>query len=136
MRGGCPVHACLSARDAAESKAAHPQAKLLAHPECKAEVLAYADYVGSTAGIMDYVRRCDEKEFIIGTEVSVAEHLGFEYPDKKFYPLTKELICPNMKATTLPDVYRALKEGCEQISLSAEILVKARGCIDAMLELG
>ena len=136
MRGGCPVHACLSARDAAEAKAAHPQAKLLAHPECKAEVLAYADYVGSTAGIMDYVRRCDEKEFIIGTEVSVAEHLGFEYPDKKFYPLTKDLICPNMKATTLPDVYRVLKEGGEPVSLSAEILVKARGCIDAMLELG
>ena len=130
------MHACMTDSDAANAKTAHPYAKLLVHPECKAEVLAYADYVGSTAGIMEYVRTSACDEFIVGTELSVAEHLGFEYPDKKFYPLTKDLICPNMKATTLPDVYRVLKEGGEPVSLSAEILVKARGCIDAMLELG
>lgn len=136
IRGGCPVHASMTALDAAAAKAAHPDAELLAHPECKAEVLAYADYIGSTAGIMNYVRQSDGEEFIIGTEISVAEHLGFEYPDKKFYPLSKKLICPNMKSTALPDVYRILKEGGEPVEMSAELMARSRGCIDKMLELG
>ena len=136
LHGGCPVHACLTALDAANAKALHPGAELLAHPECRAEVLAYADYVGSTAGIMEYVKRSGGKEFIIGTEISVAEHLGFEYPDKTFYPLSKKLICPNMKATTLPDVYRLLKEGGRPLEMDAALLSQARGCIDRMLELG
>ena len=136
LHGGCPVHACLTALDAANAKALHPGAELLAHPECRAEVLAYADYVGSTAGIMEYVKRLGGKEFIIGTEISVAEHLGFEYPDKTFSPLSKKLICPNMKATTLPDVYRLLKEGGRPLEMDAALLSQARGCIDRMLELG
>lgn len=125
LHGGCPVHACLTALDAANAKALHPGAELLAHPECRAEVLAYADYVGSTAGIMEYVKRSGGKEFIIGTEISVAEHLGFEYPDKTFYPLSKKLICPNMKATTLPDVYRLLKEGGRPLEMDAALLSQA-----------
>lgn len=136
LHGGCPVHASLSALDAAAAKAAHPRAELLAHPECRTEVLAYADYVGSTSGIMDYVKRSKGKEFIIGTEISVAEHLGFEYPDKAFYPLSKKLICPDMKATTLPDVYRLLKEGAAPLEMDVALIEGARGCIDRMLELG
>ena len=136
IHGGCPVHASLTALDAAQVKAAHPEAELLVHPECKAEVLAYADYVGSTAGIMDYVKQSSGNEFIIGTEISVVEHLGFSYPDKKFYALSKSLICPNMKATTLPDVYRILRDGAEPIEMNAELIKKARICIDRMLELG
>jgi len=136
IHGGCPVHASLTALDAAQAKTAHPEAELLVHPECKAEVLAYADYVGSTAGIMDYVKQSSGNEFIIGTEISVVEHLGFAYPDKKFYALSKSLICPNMKATTLPDVYRILRDGAEPIEMNAELIKKARVCIDRMLELG
>ena len=136
IHGGCPVHACMTDSDAANAKAAHPYAKLLVHPECKAEVLAHADYVGSTAGIMEYVRTSACDEFIVGTELSVAEHLGFEYPDKRFYPLSKKLICSDMKATSLPDVYRLLKEGGRAIRLEQNLLVRARGCIDKMLELG
>ena len=98
--------------------------------------MAYADYVGSTAGIMEYVRTSACDEFIVGTELSVAEHLGFEYPDKRFYPLSKKLICSDMKATSLPDVYRLLKEGGSAIRLEQNLLVRARGCIDKMLELG
>ncbi len=136
IHGGCPVHACMTDSDAANAKTAHPYAKLLVHPECKAEVLAYADYVGSTAGIIEYVRTSACDEFIVGTELSVAEHLGFEYPDKRFYPLSKKLVCSDMKATTLPDIYRLLKEGGRAIRLEQNLLVRARGCIDKMLELG
>ncbi len=136
MRGGCPVHAGITASEASAARTAHPRAKLLAHPECPGAVLAYADYVGSTAGIMEYVKTSEASEFIIGTENAVAEHLGFEYPERKFYPLSQQLICPNMKATTLPDVYRLLKEGGTPIEMDPGLLERARGCIDRMLELG
>ena len=66
----------------------------------------------------------------------MAEYLGFKYPEKKFYPLSKGLICADMKATTLPDVYRILKEGAEPLEMNPELLQKARGCIDRMLALG
>ena len=77
-----------------------------------------------------------ESSFIIGTEVSIVEHLSYQCPDKRFYPLSKNLICPNMKLTSLPDVYRALQGGGEEIHLDKETLCKARVCIDRMLELG
>ena len=134
--GGCPVHSSLTLRDAKRAKAEHPEAKLLVHPECRPEVVAYADYVGSTAGIIEYVARSPKSEFIIGTEISVAEYLGFEYPEKKFYPLSKGLICADMKATNLSDVYRILKEGAEPLEMSPQLLQKARACIDRMLALG
>ena len=134
--GGCPVHSSLTLRDAKRAKAEHPAAKLLVHPECRPEVVAYADYVGSTAGIIEYVARSPKSEFIIGTEISVAEYLGFKYPEKKFYPLSKGLICADMKATTLPDVYRILKEGAEPLEMNPELLQNARACIDRMLALG
>lgn len=136
IRGGCSVHAAITKEETLEAKSAHPNALLLAHPECKAEVVKYADYVGSTAGIINFVRSATSDEFIVGTEVSVAEHLAYEFPDKKFYPLSKNLICSNMKATSLPDVYRILKWGGKEIEMSAALIQKARVCIDKMLELG
>ena len=85
---------------------------------------------------MDYARNSDKKEFIIGTENSVVEHLQFECPDKKFYPLSKNLICIDMRATTLNDVLNAVKgEGGKEIVLSDEISEKAVHCINEMLRL-
>jgi quinolinate synthase len=96
-----------------------------------------ADYVGSTSGIMEYAKNSPHREFIIGTENSIAEHLQYICPDKRFYPLSKKLICPNMKLTTLVDVLNALKgEGGEEIVLSPETITKARRCIDEMIRLG
>ena len=136
MNGCCPVHASVTAADADAAKAKHPGALFLAHPECRAEVLSRADYVGSTAGITDYVKNSACREFIIGTETSVAVHLGFEYPDRRFYPLSAKLVCRDMKATSLPDVYRILKEGGRPLELDAALLSGARGCLDRMLALG
>ncbi|NLX79099.1 MAG: quinolinate synthase NadA, partial [Clostridiales bacterium] len=78
LQGGCPVHAAVTKQDVEIAKAAHPDALLLVHPECIPEVVAMADYVGSTSGIMEYAKKSDAKEFIIGTEMSITEHLQYE----------------------------------------------------------
>ena len=137
LQGGCPIHARVSESDVKRAKALHPRAKVLAHPECKPAVLALADFIGSTSAIMDYAVRSSDEEFIIGTEISIAEHLAYRCPEKRFYPLSKDLICPNMKATTLVDVYRAVAfDGGEEIKLDDYTLENARKCIDRMIELG
>ncbi|MDO5785111.1 MAG: quinolinate synthase NadA [Eubacteriales bacterium] len=137
LQGGCPIHAAVPAREAEAARAAHPDALLLVHPECVPAVVAQADYVGSTSGIMNFAKESDAKEFIIGTEISIAEHLQYECPDKKFYPMSKQLICPNMKATTLVDVLNVLKgEAGEEITMSEETRLAAKHCIDEMIRLG
>lgn len=137
FQGGCPVHASVTAKEAKNVRAAHPGAALLVHPECLPEVTAQADYVGSTAGIMEYARRSEQKEFIIGTEMSIASTLSFEMPEKRFYLLSSKLICPDMRLTTLMDVCLALEGiGGEEIRLEEEVIRAARGCIDEMIRLG
>lgn len=137
VQGGCPIHAHMTAEDVRHAKKLHPDALLLVHPECLKQVTALADYVGSTTGIMDYVRNSEEKEFIIGTENSILQHLQYECPDKRFYPLSKSCICPNMKLTTLVDVYNCVNgTGGEEIILPDDIREKAGRCIDTMLTLG
>lgn len=137
ISGGCPTHAKISKREALKAKAAHPDALFLVHPECIAEVTELADFVGSTTEIMDYAKKSDSRSFIIGTENSIVQHLGIECPDKLFYPLSKDLVCHNMKLTQLADVLHCL-EGTdgEEIILDEETRIKAKGCIDEMLRLG
>lgn len=137
FNGCCPRHFAMTAQDVEKAKALHPNAVFLVHPECRPEVVAQADYVGSTTGIMKYARNSDAKEFIIGTENSIVEHLQFECPDKQFYPLSVALTCMNMKVTTLMDVYNVLRGvGGEEIELSEDIIKGAKKCIDRMIELG
>ncbi len=137
LQGGCPIHAAVRPEAVKQMKALHPDALVLVHPECVPEVTEQADYVGSTTGIMAYAKKSSAKEFIIGTEISISEHLQYDCPDKMFYPLTKHLICPNMKSTTLVDVYRNLTgEFGEEILLDDETIRLARRCIDNMIQLG
>lgn len=137
LSGGCPTHAKMEEEDVLKAKKAHPNALFLVHPECKPEVVKHADYVGSTSGIMNFAKQSDAKEFIIGTEISIVELLQYECLDKKFYPLSKNLVCANMKATTLIDLYNTVKgTGGEEIELDSETIEKARKCIDKMIELG
>ena len=137
VHGGCPTHLRMSALNVKKARALHPDAKLLVHPECLAEVSKEADYIGSTTGIMDYARKSNDKEFIIGTENSILQHLQFECPDKKFYPLSKDCVCHNMKMTTLGDVLNCVKgTGGEEITLDEDVRVKALKCINTMLTLG
>lgn len=137
LSGGCPTHARVDEEEVKEAKAAHPEALFLVHPECRPSVVKYADYVGSTSGIMDYAIKSDAKEFIIGTENSILQHLQLKCPDKKFYPLSKDLVCHNMKATTLADVYNCLKgEAGEEIIMDEELIASAVKCINKMIEYG
>lgn len=140
LQGGCPVHSSVTAEEVKQAKALHPNALLLVHPECIPAVSQQADYVGSTAGIMNFAKNSDAKEFIIGTEISIAEHLQYEFPDKKFYILSKKIICPDMKLTTLMDVYNSCAAiggtGAFEIKMTDDEIADAKGCIDEMLRLG
>lgn len=137
LSGGCPTHARIERTDAVEAKKRHPSALLLVHPECRPEVVELADYVGSTSGITDYALKSEKSEFIIGTENSIVQHLQFRCPDKKFYPLSKDLVCHNMKLTTLPDVYACLTgAGGEEITIDEETRLAAVRCIERMIALG
>lgn len=137
VKGGCPTHARVSAAEAKRAKEAHPNALMLVHPECVPGVVEQADYVGSTSGIMDFAIKSDAKEFIIGTETSIEEHLKYLCPDKKFFPMSKDLVCHNMKSISLPDVYNCLLGTAgEEMVMSDELIEKARKPIDEMIRLG
>ena len=140
LKGGCPVHAAVTLEDLEEAKAMHPNALVLVHPECIPAVSARADYVGSTSGIIDFAKNSDAKEFIIGTEISIAEFLQYECPEKDFYILSKKIVCQNMKLTTLMDVYKTLlgidNGDAFEIKMTDEEIAKARVCIDEMIRLG
>lgn len=137
LSGGCPIHACVNTDDVRKARELYPDAELLVHPECTPDVAAMADYIGSTSGIMNYAIKSDKKEFIIGTEISIAEHLQYMCPDKKFHYLSLKLICPNMKATTLVDLYDCLNGTAgEEIVLDDDTMRDARKCIDEMIRLG
>ncbi len=137
LNGGCPVHAAITKEEALAAKAKHPEALLLIHPECKKEVTELADYAGSTADIMNFAKESDAKEFIIGTENSIVQHLQIMCPDKKFYAMSKNLICNDMKLTTIIDVYNTVNgTGGEEIILDDDTIEKAVSCINKMIELG
>lgn len=141
FNGGCPVHNRATADDVRKAKELHPNALLLVHPECNPEVTELADYAGSTAGIMEFAENSKAGEFIIGTENAIVEHLQIRCPDKRFYPLSKKLICEDMKITTLGGVLDLLKtigEGSSpnEILMTDTQISAARRCIDEMLRLG
>ena len=137
VRGGCPTHLRMTVKDVEKARKAHPDALLLLHPECHPSVTALADYVGSTTGIMSYAENSEVKEFIIGTENSIVKHLQFKFPNQKFYPLSKDCVCHNMKLTTLADVYNCVKgSGGEEIVMTPDVIAGAKKCIDEMLRLG
>lgn len=137
LSGGCPTHAKIERDDVLAAKKAHPNALFLVHPECRPEVVELADYVGSTSGIMEFAEISGAKEFIIGTENSIVQHLQFKCAGKNFYPLSKDLVCHNMKITTLPDVLNCvLGYGGEEIVLDEKLRVQAVKCIERMIELG
>lgn len=137
MQGCCPTHAKMTKQDVERAKSAYPNALLLVHPECDPEVVALADFVGSTTEIMDYAKQSPADEFIIGTENSIVQHLGIDCPEKRFYPLSKDFVCNNMQLIKLASVLHCLEgTGGEEIAMDEETRLGAKICIDRMLELG
>ncbi len=133
--GFCATHHRVRVPDMEKAREAKPGAKVLVHPECPPEVVSKADFVGSTKQIIEYATQSSDKKFIIGTEMGILYELKKRNPDKQFYLLSQGLICPNMKKTTLQDVYNALKEMKHNITVEEEIRLKARKSLDRMLEL-
>ncbi len=135
--GGCPRHLSVTAEEVERARGLHPEALFLVHPECRPEVTALADYVGSTTGIMSFARKSDCREFLIGTENSIVQHLQFDCPEKRFYPISAGLSCPDMQVTTLMDLYHILQgDGGEEIILPPEVMDGAGRCINRMIALG
>lgn len=132
--GFCPTHVQIRPNDVTEARKKYPNALVLAHPECHQSVVAMADYVGSTTGIMKFAAQSDKKEFIIATEKGVVDRLKRDYPEKEFYLIKDNVICPNMKWHTLTDIYNALDREEHEITVDTEIAAKALKCIDRMLE--
>ncbi|MBM4129000.1 MAG: quinolinate synthase [Nitrospira sp.] len=131
--GYCHVHERVTPEDVKRARKVHPRALLIAHPECRLEVLEMADHVTSTSGMLRFAAASSEKEFIIGTEVGLLYRLRKENPDKIFYPLRKDMICPNMKKTTLKSVLRALRQDNYLIRVAEEIRIPAKRALDRML---
>lgn len=135
-QGYCITHHRLSTTDVDRARNAMPGARLLVHPEAKAEVAEKADFVGSTKQIIEYASQSDAKEFIIGTEMGILYELKKCNPNKKFYLLSQGLVCRNMKKTSLRNVYEALNEMQYSITVEDDIRIKAQKALDRMLELG
>ena len=131
--GFCHVHDRVTKDDILKARKEHPDALLMAHPECRIEVLDLADHVTSTSGMLRFAKTSDAKEFIVGTEVGIIHRLKKENPGKVFYALRKDMICPNMKKTTLNSVLNALKEMKHVIKVPENIRVPAKVALDRML---
>ena len=134
-RGFCPTHHRITAEDVLNAKQEHPNVKVLAHPECSKEVRELSDYLGSTSGIIDYATKCEDNEFIIATEEGVLHQLQKKNPNTKFY-FPEMMVCPNMKKTTLQDIYDALDGKREEVVLDEEIRQKALTSLENMHKLG
>lgn len=133
--GFCPTHENLKVEDVLETKKLYPNAKFVAHPECTEAVLALADKVTSTSGILRYVKTDPAKEFIIGTETAILHRLKKENPDKVFIPASRKMYCPNMKYNNLESLRESLINEEPEIQVPEKIREKAYHTIAKMLEI-
>ena len=139
--GGCHVHEQFSIEKIVELKAAHPDAKVLAHPECKSGVLALADFIGSTAAILTYAEKSDAAEFIVATESGILHEMMKRCPGKRFLPVPPSTgpcacnECGFMRLNTLEKLYNTLKYEWPVVELDEELRIAAKKPIVRMLEL-
>ena len=132
--GFCPTHLQIRPIDIENARKKYPQAVILAHPECHMSVSSIADYVGSTTGIINYVKNSKNKTFVIATEQGVVDRLKRDYPNKEIIPVKNNIVCPNMKMTSLEDILYVLETEENEIIVDNNIAQKAVRCLDRMLE--
>lgn len=133
--GFCPVHRKFNAENIKAAKAAHPEAKLLVHPECPKEVVELADFVGSTSEIITYAGQDEAQSFLIGTESGVMYELRERYPEKTFYEVISGQCCMDMKKVTLEKVKDCLEHGSGEVKLAETVRQSSVRALDRMLEL-
>jgi quinolinate synthase len=133
--GYCPTHHRILSEQIVKMKSEHPESEIVVHPECTPDVIALADHVASTTGILKYVNSSNSKEFVIGTEIGILHRMKKENPDKTFMPVTPLSDCPNMKLNTLEKLLWSLEDLQYVVTVPEEIAVKARKAIQRMLDL-
>lgn len=138
--GACMVHEIFSKEKIVKMKVEHPNAQLIAHPECEAHLLEIADHIGSTSSLLNYTKESDHQEFIVATEPGIIHQMEKLSPGKQFYPApsTDDTCacneCPHMRLNTLEKLYLCIKHELPEIHLSKEVIEKGVGCIDRMLD--
>jgi quinolinate synthase len=134
--GFCPTHARIMPEYIVKLRHEYPEAKVVVHPECRPDVIALADEVLSTSGMIKFARREDVQEMIVGTEMGIIYRLKKENPGKKFIPVSEQAICPNMKLITLEKVLWSLEEMAPEVKVPEKIRLKAKAAVDRMLAVG
>src|SRR4029077_6474121 len=138
--GACIVHEIFSLEKITRLKIRHPQAKVIAHPECEEPVLRVADFIGSTTSLLKYTIENDARAFIVATETGILHQMQIQSPDKMFIPAPPDNMCacndcPYMKLNTLEKLYLCMEYETPEIHMSAELLEKGRIPIDRMLDI-
>ena len=133
-QGYCYVHERITPEDIIEAKRLHPEAKVIVHPECRPEVVRLADEALSTGGMVKFARESTAKEVIVGTEEGILHRLRKENPEKRFFATAPELICRDMKLTTLRDLYLSLKHERYPIIVEDGVRKRAKKALDKMLQ--
>ena len=138
--GSCMVHEIFSIEKIVKLKNQHPQAELIAHPECEDKLLQMANFIGSTTALLNYAKQSAKKEFIVATEAGIIHQMQLKNPDKTFIPAPPNNSCacndcPHMKLNTLEKLYNCLKYEQPEILMDKDLIEKARKPIEKMLEL-
>jgi len=134
--GYCPTHVRIQPEHITKRRQEYPQAKVVVHPECKPEVIALADEVLSTGGMIRFAKRQEVEEMIVGTEIGMIHRLRKENPGKRFIPVSEQAVCPNMKLITLEKVLWSLEEMAPEVKVPEKTRLKAKAAVDKMLEIG
>jgi quinolinate synthase len=134
--GFCPTHARILPEHIIQLRQEYPEAKVVVHPECKPGVIALADEVLSTSGMIKFAKREDVQQVIVGTEIGIIYRLRKENPDKKFIPVSEQAVCPNMKLITLEKILWSLEEMAPEVKVPEKIRLKAKKAVDRMLAVG
>lgn len=132
--GNCPVHDNITIDDITTAREKYPNAKILIHPECQPCVSSLGDYIGSTSGIIDYVKNSNDSQFVIVTEKGVADRLKRDYPDKEFILISNNMLCESMKLTSLEEILYSLEHEVNEITLDEKVRQLSAGCIERMLK--
>lgn len=132
--GCCPVHDNITTEEILNIRKKYPNAKVLIHPECKTSVSKLGDYIGSTSGIIDYVKNSNDRQFIIVTEKGVVDRLKRDYPEKEFILISNNMLCESMKLTTLEQILYSLENEVNEIVMDDKTIELSAGCIERMLK--
>lgn len=136
----CEVHDILTVEGILNLKNSFPEAKIIAHPECRPQILAMADFIGSTTALLNYTGNDDANEYIVATETGIIHQMRIKYPHKKFHVVPSDKTCncndcPYMKLNTIDKVHRSLKDNYFEIHLDDHLIERAKRPLERMLEL-